>query len=77
LESSYPSISCHQSSGWLLDELYAVFRLYPYVTSRVTNKGEGKILQSVTTFVDSDQEYFYSSAAYFVNYNGHAEGRPE
>ena len=46
------------------------------VTSRVTNKGEGKILQSVTTFVDSDQEYFYSSAAYFVNYNGHAEGRP-
>jgi hypothetical protein len=30
----------------------------------------------VTTFVDSDQEYFYSSAAYFVNYNGHAEGRP-
>jgi hypothetical protein len=24
----------------------------------------------------SDQEYFYSSAAYSVIYNGHAEGRP-
>jgi hypothetical protein len=27
------------------------------VATRVTNKGKGKILQSVTTFVDSDQEF--------------------
>jgi hypothetical protein len=34
------------------------------------------ILQSVTTFVDSDQDYFYSSAAHTVN-DWFGNGQPE
>jgi hypothetical protein len=37
---------------------------------------EDKILQSVTTFVDSDQDYFYSSAAHTVN-DWFGNGQPE
>ena len=46
------------------------------VTSGTISIDEDKILQSVTTFVDSDQDYFYSSAAHTVN-DWFGNGQPE
>ncbi len=46
------------------------------VTSGTINTDKDKILQSVTTFVDSDQDYFYSSAAHAVN-DWFGNGQPE